>query len=98
MTGALAGAAEGGYQAPSMAEINAPAHVISWWLTETVYHLRRARAAATVELRRWHVGQASQARGYTRELRRRHPGAHLALCRCPFPKLLAVGLSSTWRP
>lgn len=98
MTAAPAGAAGGGYQPPSMAEINAPAHVISWYLTETVYHLRRARAAATMELRRWHIGQATQARGYTREVRRRHPGVAPALCRCPFPKLRAVGLSPTWRP
>lgn len=61
-------------------------HALHWWRTETLIHVRWARRpGVTAEMRRWHIGQAATARGYVRELQRRHPG--VAPCDCLFPKM-----------
>ncbi len=53
-----------------------PECAMHWWAREAIRHVRLARACdldhAGKPCRVWHLGQALQARGYARELRRRN--------------------------
>lgn len=56
--------------------VSDPRHAARWWTQQAIRHVRLVRICDEPHTgkpcRAWHIGQAVQARGYARELRRRH--------------------------